>query len=148
MRLFERKKMKVKEIKKEYFVFFLLFMVILHEGQGQAQTSKVIPEGIITAIRLGDANKLSPWFNSSVQLIILEKENVYSRSQATMIMKDFFKKHPPKSFKIIHEGGKPKARFGIGLLKTSDQPYRIYLLIKPDNNKSVILQLRIEKENG
>jgi hypothetical protein len=138
--------MKVTGIIKGYFVFSLLFVVMFHEGQ--AQTSKVIPDGIITAIRMGDANKLSPWFNSSVQLIILEKENVYSRSQATMIMKDFFKKHPPKSFTIIHEGGKPKARFGIGLLKTSDQTYRIYLLIKPDNNKSVILQLRIEKENG
>ena len=125
---------------------FLLFAVLIQEGE--AQTKGVIPEEVITAIRRGDANKLSPWFNTSVQLIILEKENVYSRSQATMIMKDFFKKHPPKSFTIIHEGGKPKARFGIGLLKTSGQTYRIYLLIKPDNNKSVILQLRIEKENG
>jgi hypothetical protein len=107
-----------------------------------------IPGEIIKALRTGDANKLSPWFNTSVQLIILDKENVYSRSQATMIMKDFFKKHPPKDFTIIHEGGKPKAHFAIGLLKTSGQTYRIYLLIKPGNNKSVIQQLRIEKENG
>ncbi len=131
---------------KKSYLFLLLFVVLFQEGT--AQTKGVIPKEIITAIRMGDVNKLSPWFNTSVQLIILEKENVYSRSQATMIMKDFFKKHPPKSFTIIHEGGKPKARFGIGLLKTSDQTYRIYLLIKPDNNKSVILQLRIEKENG
>ncbi len=136
--------MKTAGVKR--YLFLLLLVFVFHDVQ--AQSSTVIPEEIIAAIRLGDANKLSPWFNNSVQLIILERENVYSRSQATMIMKDFFKKHPPKSFSIIHEGGKPKARFGIGLLKTSGQTYRIYLLIKPDNNKSVILQLRIEKENG
>ena len=136
--------MKTPVVKKYLFLLLLSFLFT----EGQAQTSQAIPDGIIKAIRMGDANKLSPWFNSSVQLIILDRENVYSRSQATMIMKDFFKKHPPKSFSIIHEGGKPKARFGIGLLKTTEQTYRIYLLIKTDNNNSVILQLRIEKENG
>ncbi len=132
--------------------YLVLFLWVLFFTDGQAQTSQTIPKEIITAIRMGDANKLSPWFNNSVQLIILERENVYSRSQATMIMKDFFRKHPPRSFSILHEGGKPNARFGIGLLKTTGQTYRVYLLIKPDNNKnnhkSVILQLRIEKENG
>jgi len=134
-------------MKKTLFLFATL-LLLAGESNLIAQTVDAIPKEIIQAIRLGDANKLSRWFNTSVQLIILEKENVYSRSQATMILKDFFKKHPPKSFNLIHEGGKPKARFGIGLLKTNGQTYRLYLLVKPGSSHPVIQQLRIEKENG
>ncbi len=136
----------MKMSKTPVFVGVVLFFLLAPVAGGQSVEN--IPPEIVRAIRLGDAGKLSPWFNSSVQLIILEKENVYSRSQATMILKDFFKKHPPLSFTLIHEGGKPKARFGIGLLKTAGQTYRLYLLIKPGPSHPVIQQLRIEKENG
>ena len=130
-----------------YLIFFIFFLLSLFRT-GEAQPSGSIPNDIIKSIRAGNAARLSSYFNSSVQLVILEKGNVYSRSQAAMIMKDFFKKNPPKGFTIIHQGGKANAHYGIGLLKTDKQTFRIYLLIKPDGNKSFIHQLRIEKENG
>ena len=64
--------MKLSTVKKNYIFFLLLFMIFFREGT--SQTVNAIPEEVIAAIRTGDANKLSPWFNSSVQLIILEKE--------------------------------------------------------------------------
>lgn len=128
-------------------IFFIIILLTVAQT-GFEQNRDFIPGKIIQSIREGNANKLSPLFNTSVRLVILEKDNVYSRSQAVMIMKDFFKKNPPRSFSIIHQGGKANARYGIGILKTSKQTYRVYLLIKPNGNKSFIHQLRIEKENG
>ncbi|MCD6200402.1 MAG: DUF4783 domain-containing protein [Bacteroidales bacterium] len=131
---------------KRLIFFIVIFFSIFRIGESQASTS--IPAEIIKSIRKGDANGLAAYFNSSVQLVILEKGNVYSRSQASMIMKDFFRKNHPRSFTIIHQGGKGHAHYGIGILKTDKQTFRIYLLIKPANSKSYIHQLRIEKENG
>ncbi len=128
-------------------IFFIIILLAVARA-GFEQNQNFIPGKIIQSIREGDADKLSSFFNASIQLVILEKENVYSRSQATMIMKDFFKKNHPRSFTIIHQGGKANAHYGIGLLKTDKQTFRIYLLIKPNGNKSFIHQLRIEKENG
>ena len=131
---------------KQLLIFILVLTSVFRTAAGQS--AGTIPPEIIKSIRDGDAGRLSSYFNSSIQLVILEKGNVYSRSQATMIMKDFFKKHHVRSFSIIHQGGKANAHYGIGLLKTDRQTFRIYLLIKPNGNKSYIHQLRIEKENG
>ena len=129
-------------------IIFSVIIFLAISTVGFEQSADFIPEDIITSIRKGNANKLASFFNSSIELVILERENVYSRSQAVMIMKDFFKKNPPLSFSIIHQGGKANAKYGIGLLRTRYQTYRVYLLIKPKGGKPFIHQLRIEKENG
>ena len=59
-------------------------------------------ENISSAIRTGDSKQLSRFFNTSVDLTILNKEEVYSKAQAEQIIKDFFSKNTPKSFTIIH----------------------------------------------
>ena len=133
-------------MKKRMLLLMMLLLSVFRAGESQVTAS--IPDEIIKAIRKGDATTLATYFNSSVQLVILDRGNVYSRSQASMIMKDFFKKNPPRSFSIIHQGGKGNAHYGIGILKSDKQSYRIYLLIKPAGGKSFIHQLRIEKENG
>ncbi|HHJ09519.1 MAG TPA: DUF4783 domain-containing protein [Bacteroidetes bacterium] len=136
----------MRKVSKPIIFFLVILFPIFRTEESHARAS--IPDGIIKSIRKGDADGLAAYFNTSVQLVILEKGNIYSRSQASMIMKDFFRKNHPRSFAIIHQGGKGNAHYGIGIMKTDKQNYRIYLLIKPANKKSYIHQLRIEKENG
>lgn len=107
-----------------------------------------IPQGITISISSGNSKELAKHFNNDIELVILDKEDVYSRYQAEHIMKDFFIKYSPRSFNILHEGGKEGSRYAIGNLNTSNGVFRVYFLIKQKNNQPFIHQLRIERESG
>lgn len=106
-----------------------------------------IPEKIVSAFATGNSSQLSEFFNSSIELTLLEKEEIYSKTQAEMILRDFFAKHPPSKFTIIHKGGKDNSRYAIGDLISGTDTYRITFLLKIDGDKVFIHQLRIENDN-
>jgi hypothetical protein len=107
-----------------------------------------IPDGIINAIKEGNARELAKYFNNSVELALSDIDDIYSKNQAEMIIQDFFKNHPPQSFSILHKGGKETSRYAIGNLTTSNGKFRVTILIKIKEGTAVINQLRIEKEDG
>jgi len=106
-----------------------------------------IPKKIAEALNNGDAEMLANFFNTNVELVILDKEDVYSKVQAELILRDFFEKFKPQKFEIIHEGGKDGASYAIGKLETQNGTFRVYFLLKKMNGEPYIHQLRIEKEN-
>ena len=101
-----------------------------------------------TAIRNGDARQLAIYFDNTVDVTILDKENVYSKAQAEFVIKDFFSKNPPKTFNIIHKGSSPEGtQYAIGNLVTENgKTLRISFYIKNAAGKSAIQELRIESE--
>ena len=123
----------------------LLFLLPVLPLPGQGETN--IPEGIVLSFKAGNAEELSKFFHNNVELIILEKEDVYSRTQAEQILRKFFLDHKPSGFRIIFEGGKENSRYAIGSLATRDTTYRIYILIKNQEGGPLIHQLRIEEED-
>jgi hypothetical protein len=107
-----------------------------------AQNSEVSTD-IISALNNGDASKLSSRLNANVELVIENKNDVFSRQQAAGIIADFFRKNPVSSFQLLHKGNKDAASFAIGILKTSSGSFRVYVLTR----KNEIQQLRIEPSN-
>ena len=81
--------------------------------------SAEIPDDVANAIRTGNAKEISKYFADNVDLKVLEQENIYSKAQAELILKDFFAKHPVKEFALVHKS-QPKndSQFAIGTLKT------------------------------
>jgi hypothetical protein len=105
-----------------------------------------IPAELITSFKTGDATRLAEYFNNSVELTLFDKEEIYSKTQAEMIMRDFFKQHIPTQFKILHQGGKDNSKYAIGNLICGSISYRITFLLKIEDGKLYIHQLRIENE--
>ncbi len=105
-----------------------------------------IPNKIFQAMKVGNIEELSKYFNSSIELVVLDKEDVYSKQQAVQILKAFFAKHKVSDFTLLHQGGKEEAKYAIGNLETENGNFRIYFLVKQKNNVSLIHQLRIEEE--
>ncbi len=107
-----------------------------------------IYEEIGNSIRSGDAKQLASFFDNSVDLTVLDKENVYSKAQAEFVIKDFFSKNPPKSFNMIHKGASPEGtQYAIGnLVTTNGKSLRVSFYIKNTGGKSAIQELRIETE--
>ncbi len=125
----------------------LIILFTLFLNLGSFSLSQEIPRDIAIAFKVGNADELSRYFNNTIELVILDKEDVYSKVQAKQIIDQFFLDHTPKSFEFVHQGGKEESQFAIGKLITFNGTFRIYLLIKLKNDKSFIHQLRIETEN-
>ena len=101
-----------------------------------------------SAIRSGDSKSISKYFGSTIDLTINSQEEVYSKAQAELILKDFFSKNNPKTFTIIHKGdSKEGAGYAIGSLVTSQgNNYRIYFYVKQQGGATIIQELRLMKE--
>jgi len=117
-----------------------LFISISSLGQN-------IPEGLVNAMKTGNAKNLSEFFHQSLEMTILEKDYNSSKNQATRIMEDFFRDHKPSDFTISFEGTKEKSKYAIGILKTKDQEFRINMFFLNKGEEKLIYYLSIEKES-
>ncbi|MCW3086027.1 MAG: hypothetical protein JWP12_3393 [Bacteroidetes bacterium] len=105
-------------------------------------------DDITGAIRSGNPKNISKFFIDNIDLKVIEQEDVYSKEQAEMILKDFFSKHPVKSYTVAHKSDpKNGSQYVIGTLETANGKFRTYFLIKTVGSQSLIQLFRIETEN-
>jgi hypothetical protein len=86
--------------------------------------------------------------NSTVELLLIDKEDFYKKNVAEAILKDFFNSYPTKDFIIRFQGAKNDLQYAIGNLKTERGDFRVYFLLKKVGQELLIQQIRIEIENG
>jgi hypothetical protein len=125
-------------------VILIVLCSLPASGQGQAN----IPAGISIAIKAGNASELAKYMNSTIELLLLDKEDFYKKNVAETILKDFFSEYQTKDFTIRHQGAKNDAQYAIGNLKTEKGDFRVYFLLKKVDQELLIHQIRIEADNG
>lgn len=111
-----------------------------------ASNSVDIPIKIFDAMKVGNATELAKHFNSSVELVIMDEENIYSKQQAEQVLRRFFTSNKVSSFVVLHQGGRDGAKYAIGNLETDSKSFRVYFLVKNSNGQPLIHQMRIEEE--
>lgn len=122
---------------------FLALIVICFSFFLSAQTQTEIGQ----QLEAGNAAQLTSYFNETIELEIPGSKGHFNKKQATIVLKDFFLKHPPTNYLKKHSGGgNNKALFEIGSLLTSEKRFRTYLLYNLIENKPQIIELRIELE--
>jgi hypothetical protein len=114
----------------------------------QAQDQSKIPAGISSALKAGDASELSKYINSTVELLLIDKEDFYKKNVAETILKDFFAEYKVKDFIPRHSGGINDAQYAIGDLKTEKGVFRVYFLLKKVEQELLIHKISIEPDNG
>ena len=114
----------------------------------RAQDQGKIPGGISIALKTGNAAELSKYMNTTIELLLLDKEDFYKKNVAETILKDFFAEYHTKDFTIRHQGAKNDAQYAIGNLKTEKGDFRVYFLLKKVDQELLIHQIRIESDNG
>jgi hypothetical protein len=122
----------------------LVFCGLSAMGQEQAK----IPGGISTAIKTGNSQELAKYMNSTIELLLLDKEDFYKKNVAETILRDFFAEYKTTDFTIRHQGAKNEAQYAIGNLKTEKGAFRVYFLLKKVDDELLIHQIRIEPDNG
>ncbi len=128
------------------YIFLIILLPLSVVLSGQEQTR--IPDGIPMAIKAGNAAELAKYMNSTVEVLLLDKEDFYKKNMAETILRDFFASYPTKDFIIKHQGAKNDAQYAIGDLKTEKGTFRVYLLLKKVGSELLIHVIRIESGNG
>src|SRR5688572_2217602 len=109
-----------------------------HERKATEQQQQPSYEAImVAAFKAGNATKIASYFAENVDLSILETENLYSRSQAEQILKNFFTKHKPSEFTIVHKGKSGQSEYFIGELTCTDAIFRVTLNSKSGDAKEI-----------
>ncbi len=95
----------------------------------------------------GNASGLSAYFTGNIDLLVEDNEDVYSKTQAEMILKNFFAKNQPSSFTIIHKGSSTmNVAYRIGTLKTKNgKEFRVTFNMKSVGGRYQIHQMQIEE---
>lgn len=103
--------------------------------------------GISKAISDGNAETLGQYFDESVEVSVLEKEDVYTKTNAVKVVKDFFAKYKPKAFSQVHQGAsKANAQYAIGNLSTDNGAFRVYLYLQTSGSDAKIQEIRFDRE--
>lgn len=104
-------------------------------------------EGIASALRSGNAVALAGTFQTNVEITIRDAGNSYSKSQAEMVLKNFFASNQPKGFALAHEGTSPEgSKYFIGNLSTTGGNYRTYVYAKLANGVLSVQEIRFEAQ--
>lgn len=103
---------------------------------------------ITQAISKGDANTLGLYLDNTVEIAVVDNEDIYTRSEAEDILQSFFSSHAPKSFSQVHKGSS-KARdslYCIGNLITRQATFRVYIYMRVAGDSYKIQELRFDKD--
>ncbi|WP_258102843.1 DUF4783 domain-containing protein [Marinoscillum sp. MHG1-6] len=104
-------------------------------------------ENISQAMSAGSSKELIRFCGDNIEIKIDGKSSNYSLSQAEVILKDFFLKHPAKSFTYIHQGASPEGlKYTIGSYKSQDASYRVVMVIKKQGTAYKIDQINFSRE--
>ncbi|HSF45615.1 MAG TPA: DUF4783 domain-containing protein [Chitinophagaceae bacterium] len=104
----------------------------------------VTVDEILGAIKKGDAMKISRHFDNLVEITLNDRSSSYSRTQAEVVLKDFFSNHNVRSFTVIHRVNSNNGEYCVGTLNTSGGEYRTTILFKTKGDKKLVQELRFE----
>lgn len=122
------------------FTSMLAVLLVISSSFGQPNTI----DGVVGALRSGNASELSKYFDDNVELTLPDKSNSYSKAQALTIVKDFFSNNGVKGFELKHKGDSPGGHYCIGTLQTKSGSFRAHVFMKIKGNKEVLKEIRFQ----
>lgn len=101
----------------------------------------------VELIKKVNIHEFSKMFASTIDLTILDEENIYSATQAEQVLESFFKNNPVKSVTVLHRvNSNPNMRFAVLTVVTGNGTYRTSVSLKQVNGQFLVNELRIETE--
>jgi uncharacterized protein DUF4783 len=112
--------------------FILLLIIFVAGGFVNVHAQSDVIKNVRTAMKTGSSKELVKYINNTVELTFDGAKSSYSKTQAEFILKDFFKKYPPKDFQYIHQGASRQEglKYVIGKYTYENGSFRVYMLFK------------------
>lgn len=120
-------------------------LLFLWHGSSARLTDPI--DRVAALIRQSNVKGLSELFASNVDVTLLGDENVYSKTQAELILQRFFSQNKPHSVTILHKiNSSRNYHFGVLIVNTASGNYRVAFTLKAGDNGLMLVELRIEAE--
>ncbi len=107
-------------------------------------TKRLGIEEVVASLRSGNASQIAKYFDNTVEITLSEKTNSYSKSQAEVILRDFFNNNSIKDFQVLHKGDNGGSQYCIGKLVTRSSAYRTTIFMKQKGDKQLLQEIRFE----
>lgn len=123
---------------KKLFKYCLIFFSV-------CLFSFVSLDEVISAMKNGNASELSKFFDDTIEITFPTKSSAYSKSQAQLVLRDFFNTNKVKNFEIAQKNDNTGAPFLTGTLITANGDFKTTIYMKQKGDKQLLQELRFEK---
>jgi hypothetical protein len=101
-------------------------------------------DSVIGALRNGNAAELAKYVDDTIEISLPSKSDSYSRSQAGVILQDFFQNNGVKTFEVKFKGENGGTQFCIGTLQTRSGNYRTTFFMANRSGKQLVKEIRFQ----
>jgi len=105
-------------------------------------TKSFTVDDVATAIRSGNISRLSVYLDNRVDISMPDKSDTYSKSQAEMIIRDFFNNNEVQNFRVKHKGESSGSEFCVGILQTRNGDFQTTFFVKQKGDRQLLQELR------
>ncbi|MHA4896541.1 DUF4783 domain-containing protein [Pedobacter sp. PWIIR3] len=125
----------------------ITFIVLFFHFPAYNVTQGDIIDDLCANFKSASSKEIASSFSPTVDLIIIDEEDVYSKAQAEQILRSFFNKYQPVKSTVIHRlNTNPNFRYGALSLVTKNGTFRVSITLKKSANVFFITELKIEAE--
>jgi hypothetical protein len=131
----------MKKFYKKTILIYIFSFFMFATAKAQAL------EDVVTYLRNGNVGLLAKSFDNIVTITVSSNQSAYSKTQAEMVLKDFFGKNIVKDFVVMQSGTAPNnnSKYAIGKLTTTNGNFQLYVLMKLKDGAYLVQELRFEK---
>ena len=128
-------------------LFFIIALFLFFSLPEQVSAQSEVINDLRAALKAGSSKELVKNFNTTVELNFEGQKSNYSRSQAELVLKEFFKKYPPTDFQYIHQGAsKQGLTYVIGKYSFENGSFRVLILIKKFEENYLVDSIDFSRE--
>ena len=122
-------------------------LVLLLVGASWAVQAQDVFTNMKNAIKAGDADQMSKYFNQNLDVNIEGNINAFSKAQAAFAIAEFFKAHPPGDFSIVHKGqSQGGLQYAIGKFTSDKDTYTVLMRVKESASAKLVHEISFTKD--
>ena len=99
---------------------------------------------VVNALKTGNTAQIIKYFDNTIEITMPDKSSSYSKSQAELVIKDFFNTNPVKNFEVLHKGENAGSQYCIGTLNTKTGLFRTTIFMKQKGDRQLLQEIRFE----
>lgn len=126
------------------YVVMLLWTMTSMSTFAVTTSFEEVVEKVSIALKEGNAKKMGTIFNNNVNLSLKGDEGAFTKFQAELLLKDFFRTNKVDELKEVRRGNNASTSFVVFSLKTSSKSYRVFLKLLQSNKDFKVAEIRIE----
>ena len=134
----------VRRMNKIILLVFLVSLIFVPSPVPEGSDTSAVFNQVMASFRAGSSRDLAKHFEPSILLNLNGQNGNYSKTQAEFILKDFFRKNPPRDFSVLHKGGNGNAAlYYVGTYLSENSQFRVLIKGNPKDDAFRIFSMEI-----